>query len=78
MSGHEFVALDLVSGPLRGGFDAFADATDPILRAVALMFLVAECHPFDDGNGRVARIEPSPSRKSGTVEAVRAKDEEDP
>jgi hypothetical protein len=56
VGGYEFVAPDLVVGTLRRGFDAFAGITDPFLRAVALMFLVAECHPFDDGNGRVARI----------------------
>ena len=29
---------------------------DPFHRAVMTMFVVTECHPFDDGNGRVARI----------------------
>src|SRR5664279_3071276 len=30
--------------------------TDPLHRAIAMMFLLTECHPFDDGNGRVARL----------------------
>ncbi|MCO6004385.1 Fic family protein [Actinoallomurus purpureus] len=30
--------------------------TGPFERAVYVMFLVAEVHPFDDGNGRIARI----------------------
>ena len=29
---------------------------DPFGRAAFVMFLVAEVHPFDDGNGRVARL----------------------
>ncbi len=54
--GYAFVEPDLVEGTLRRGFDVFGGVTDPFQRAVALMFLVTECHPFDDGNGRVARI----------------------
>ena len=54
--GYAFVDPDLVNGTLRRGFDVFAGVTDPFQRAVALMLLVTECHPFDDGNGRVARI----------------------
>ena len=29
---------------------------DPIARAMYMMFLISEVHPFDDGNGRIARI----------------------
>jgi fido (protein-threonine AMPylation protein) len=54
--GYTFVDPLLVEGTLRRGFDVFASITDPFQRAVALMLLVTECHPFDDGNGRVARI----------------------
>jgi fido (protein-threonine AMPylation protein) len=53
--GYAFVAPDLVEGTLRRGFAALDPLTDPFQRAVALMFLITECHPFDDGNGRMAR-----------------------
>ncbi len=52
----EFVAPDLVEGTMRRGFEAGAELVDPFQRAVFAMFLVAEIHPFLDGNGRVARI----------------------
>ena len=54
--GYAFVEPDLVVGTLRRGFDVFGSVTDPMHRAVAMMLLVTECHPFDDGNGRLARI----------------------
>jgi Fic family protein len=52
----EFVAPDLVEGTLRAGFEASAGLLDPFARAVFLMFLISEVHPFADGNGRTARI----------------------
>jgi Fic/DOC family len=54
--GYAFVAPELLVGTLRRGFDCFARITDPFQRAVALMLLVTESHPFDDGNGRLARL----------------------
>ncbi|MGH7861520.1 MAG: Fic family protein [Candidatus Dormibacteraceae bacterium] len=54
--GYAFVEPDLVVGTMRRGFDVFSSVTDPMHRAVALMLLITECHPFDDGNGRIARI----------------------
>lgn len=53
--GYAFVAPDLVEGTLRHGFAVLNPLTDPFQRATALMFLITECHPFDDGNGRLAR-----------------------
>lgn len=51
----QFVHPDLVRGTLREGF-ALHDTMQPGLpRAIYSMFLVAEVHPFTDGNGRVAR-----------------------
>ena len=35
---------------------AIVQLTDPFHRAAFVMFLVAEVHPFDDGNGRIARL----------------------
>lgn len=52
----EFVSPALVEGTLRRGFTLAEELLDPFSRAVFMMFLVAEVHPFDDGNGRIARI----------------------
>ncbi len=54
--GYQFVEPELVEGTLRRGFDTISALTDPFARAVSMMALVTECHPFDDGNGRVARL----------------------
>lgn len=54
--GYAFVDPDLVEGTLRRGFDTFTAVIDPFQRACALMLLATECHPFDDGNGRTARL----------------------
>jgi Fic/DOC family len=54
--GTEFVNPELVEGTLRAGWDELEGLTDPFARAAFVMFLVAEVHPFDDGNGRLARI----------------------
>jgi len=51
-----FVAPDLVAGTLEHGFDLCRSLETPFQRAVFIMFLVAEVHPFADGNGRTARI----------------------
>jgi Fic/DOC family len=54
--GYAFVSPKLLNGTLRRGFDCFAGITDPFQRAVALMLLITKCHPFDDANGRLARL----------------------
>jgi hypothetical protein len=51
-----FVAPDLVMGTLAKGFEIYRGLEAPFHRAVFMMFLVSEVHPFSDGNGRVARI----------------------
>ena len=50
-----FVHPELVSGTLREGFTAYQTLPAGLPRAIYAMFLVAEVHPFTDGNGRVAR-----------------------
>lgn len=51
-----FVDPDQVPGTLRAGWEEGQVLTDPFQRAVYMMFLVSEVHPFADGNGRSARI----------------------
>jgi hypothetical protein len=54
--GTVFVAPDLVSGTLEKGFEVYRGLEAPLHRAIFMMFLVSEVHPFVDGNGRAARI----------------------
>ena len=51
-----FVAPELVVGTLTKGFEPYRALDDPLARAMYMMFLVAEVHPFADGNGRIARV----------------------
>jgi hypothetical protein len=51
-----FVSPDLVEGTLVKGFEIYRGLTIPLQRAVFMMFLISEVHPFADGNGRAARI----------------------
>jgi len=51
-----FVAPDLVQGTLLKGFEMYRALTSPLHRAIFMMFLISEVHPFTDGNGRAARI----------------------
>ncbi len=50
-----FVAPDLVQGTLRRGYEILDSLSTPTQRGTFASFLVAEIHPFDDGNGRLAR-----------------------
>lgn len=54
--GYRFVEHELVEGTLREGFRLLNEVTDAFARAVAMMLLLTEVHPFDDGNGRIARL----------------------
>ena len=51
-----FVLPELVPGTLREGFARTQALAEPLARALMTMFVVAEVHPFADGNGRTARI----------------------
>jgi len=52
----EFVDAKLVRGTLNVGFDYYAALSSPFAKAIYMMFLVSEVHPFNDGNGRMARV----------------------
>ena len=51
-----FVDPGLVLGTLEKGFEIYRALPVGFSRAVFMMFLVSEVHPFLDGNGRIARI----------------------
>lgn len=51
-----FVHPDYIRGTLQKGFDLYQSLPEGLTRAIYVMFLVSEVHPFNDGNGRVARI----------------------
>ena len=52
----EFVDWELVAGTLKKGFEWYGLLQHPFAKAVYIMFLISEVHPFLDGNGRVARV----------------------
>ena len=45
-----------VVGTLTKGYESIMSAATPANRAALAMFVVAEVHPFTDGNGRTARV----------------------
>lgn len=51
-----FVDFKDVKGTLKKGFDYYVALRHPFAKAVYMMFMVSEVHPFLDGNGRIARI----------------------
>ncbi len=51
-----FVAVDRVQGTLARAFEIYRGLPAGFPRAAMMMFVVAEVHPFTDGNGRIARI----------------------
>jgi dsDNA-binding SOS-regulon protein len=52
----DFVSFELVRGTLVRGFDYYRALRDPFAKAAYMMFLISEVHPFNDGNGRIARV----------------------
>jgi hypothetical protein len=51
-----FVLPEHVPATLMEGFERIAALADPVARAIMTMFVVSEVHPFQDGNGRTARL----------------------
>jgi Fic family protein len=51
-----FVDPEYVIGTLRKGWELYEDLGAGLPRAIFVMFLVTDVHPFVDGNGRLARI----------------------
>lgn len=51
-----FVTPELVLGTLEKGYEMIMSAAVSENRAALAMFVVAEVHPFTDGNGRTARL----------------------
>ena len=51
-----FVEPELTEGTLRRGFDLAPSVPAGFRRALFMMMVVTEVHPFADGNGRVARV----------------------
>lgn len=51
-----FVAPELVPETLVRGWKASLNLPDRVARAMFMLFVVAEVHPFADGNGRISRL----------------------
>jgi Fic family protein len=51
-----FVLPEHVEVTLAQTIELYQQLTPGIARAIFMQFIVAECHPFDDGSGRLARI----------------------
>ncbi len=51
-----FVTPNEVEGTLEKGFERYLSLDPGMARAIFMMFLITEVHPFIDGNGRIARI----------------------
>ena len=51
-----FVDYTLVRGTLMKGFEYYQALESPFARALFILFMISEVHPFNDGNGRISRI----------------------
>lgn len=51
-----FAAPETVNGTLTQGLERYLDLPAGFARAVFMHFIITQVHPFDDGNGRLARL----------------------
>ena len=51
-----FVDYTLVRGTLLKGYEYYQAFEHPFAKALFMLFMVSEIHPFNDGNGRISRI----------------------
>lgn len=51
-----FVDYKLVEGTLSAGFQYYSALESAFAKAIFMMFIISEVHPFSDGNGRMSRI----------------------
>lgn len=51
-----FVEPGYVDGTLEKGFEIYKSLPEGLARAIFMMFLISDVHPFNDGNGRISRI----------------------
>ena len=56
VGGYPFVEPELVEGTLRKGLGLLPRVPSGFRRALYVLFVVSEVHPFTDGNGRVSRV----------------------
>ena len=51
-----FVDFQQVKGTLKKGYEMYRSLNNPFARAIFMLFMTSEVHPFSDGNGRISRI----------------------
>ena len=51
-----FVDYTLVRGTLMKGFEYYQSLESAFAKAIFMLFMISEVHPFNDGNGRISRI----------------------
>ena len=51
-----FVDYKLVKGTLSAGFQYYSALESAFAKALFMMFMISEIHPFTDGNGRMSRV----------------------
>ncbi|HET7307774.1 MAG TPA: Fic family protein [Gammaproteobacteria bacterium] len=51
-----FIAAEHIRPTLLRGYELYRELQEPFTRAAFMLFLVRECHPFDSGSGRIARV----------------------